>query len=66
MNTLEETPMASPPRHPDTDDDTGVGPDPGSRTGTSRWVYVFWIVGIALILLVVVLHLTGAIGPVHH
>jgi hypothetical protein len=66
MNTLEEMPMASPPHYPDTDEDTGVGPDRESTTGTSRWVYVFWIIGIALILLMVVLHLTGTIGPVHH
>lgn len=54
--------MASPPRYPQTDDDTGVGPDRESTTGTAPWVYVLVIVGIALILLMVVLHLTGTMG----
>lgn len=54
--------MASPPRYPDTDGDTGVGPDSESTTGTSRRVYALVIMGIALILLMVILHLTGAMG----
>ena len=66
MNTLEEMPMTTPPRYPDTGHDTDMGPDRGSTTSTSRWVYVYWIIGIALVLLLVALHLTGTIGPVHH
>ena len=63
---LEEIPMSSPPHYPDTDEGTGAGPEPGSTTGTSRWVYVFWLIGIGLIVLFVVLHLTGTMGPGHH
>jgi hypothetical protein len=66
MKSLEEMLMARPPRYPDTGDDTDVGPGPESTTERSHWVYVFWIVGIALILLLVVLHLTGTIGLGHH
>jgi len=57
--------MADLPTYPDTDD-TGVGSDRGSTTSTSRWVYVFWAVGIVLVLLFVILHLTGAVGPHGH
>lgn len=56
--------MSDLPPYPDIDDDTGVGADRGSTT--SRWVYVFWIVGIAVVVLFIVLHLTGTIGPEHH
>ncbi len=41
----------------DTDDD--AGPDHGSTAGTPRWVKVFGIVAIILVLLFVILHLTG-------
>jgi hypothetical protein len=58
--------MATPPRYPSTEDDAGTGPDPGSTTRTSLWVYAFWVIGIGLIVLFIVLHLTGAIGPGHH
>ena len=33
--------------------------DTGDDTSTPRWVYVFGIIGIALVLLFVILHLTG-------
>ncbi len=55
--------------YPDTDtvDDTGLGSDRGSPTGTPRWMSVFKIViVIALLLLIVVLHLTGILGPGLH
>lgn len=58
--------MANLPRYPNIDDDTGVGLDRGSTTRTSLWVYVFWAVGIGLVLLFIVLHLTGAVGPHGH
>ena len=47
--------MADPPRYPDSDgDDTGVGSDRGSTTVTPRWVRVFGIIVIVLVLLFVV------------
>jgi hypothetical protein len=56
--------MANPPLHPDTGDDSA---DRGSVTATPRWVPVLAIViVIALVLLVVVLHLTGVLGPGAH
>jgi len=59
--------MADPPRYPDTGDDTGVGPDGGSATSTPRWVSVLGIIiAIVLVLLFVVLHLTGTLGPGAH
>jgi hypothetical protein len=57
--------LADPPSYPDTGDDTGVRPDRGSATSTSRWVLVVGIV-IAVVLLLVVLHLTGVLGPGAH
>jgi hypothetical protein len=59
--------VADPPPYPDTGDDTGVGPDRGSATGTPRWVKVLGIsIAIVLVLLFVVLHLTGTRGPGAH
>ncbi|OLE65306.1 MAG: hypothetical protein AUG03_05375 [Acidobacteria bacterium 13_1_20CM_2_68_14] len=46
--------MANP--HPD------LGPDRGSPPGTPRWVKVFGIVGLVLVLLVVVMMATGVGG----
>ena len=45
-----------PPPYRDAGDDTCAGPH---RRGTPRWVYVFGIVAIVLVLLFVILHLTG-------
>lgn len=46
-----------------------VPPDPDSTgddtTSTPRWVYVFGIIGIVLVLLFVILHLTGGGLGVH-
>lgn len=39
--------------------DTDVGPDRGSTSSTPRWVKVFGIIVIVLVLLFVILHLTG-------
>jgi hypothetical protein len=59
--------VPDPPLYPDTGDDTGVEHDRGSPTGTPRWVSVLGIlIVIALILLFVVLHLTGTLGPGAH
>jgi hypothetical protein len=48
----------------DSNDDTGevtlMSPDSGSTTGAPRWVMVFGIVALALVLLFVILHLTGS------
>ena len=38
---------------------TQAGPDRGSPTGTPRWVKVFGIIALALVLLFIILHLTG-------
>ena len=49
-----------PPTTPgDADGDTRVGPDRGLPPGTPRWVKVFGIVAIVLVLLFVILHLAG-------
>jgi len=56
--------MADPPSDPDPGDDTGVGPDRGSASGTRRWVFVLGVViAVVLVLLLVLLHLTGVLGP---
>jgi hypothetical protein len=55
--------MADPPPYPgsngDIGDHTGVRPDRGSTTSTPRWVYVFGLIALVLVLLFVILHLTG-------
>ena len=59
--------MADPPPYPDAGDDTGVGPERGSASGTPRWVPVLGVViATVLALLLVVLHLTGVLGPGAH
>src|SRR3990170_1069743 len=61
--------MADPPPDPDSDldagDDIGVRPDRESTTGAPRWVKVFGIIGIVLVLLVVIMLFTGG-GPGGH
>jgi hypothetical protein len=57
--------LADPPSY--TGDDTDVGPDRRSATSRSRWVPVIGIViAVVLVLLVVVLHITGVLGPGAH
>jgi hypothetical protein len=55
--------MADPPRYPNTDNDTGVGPERGSATGTPRWVKVLGIIVAVLILLFVILIFAGGHDP---
>jgi hypothetical protein len=61
--------MPDPPHYPGTGDDsragTGASAGPGNQptAGRSRWRLVtVWVIGIALILLILVLHLTGTLG----
>ena len=50
-----------------TGDDTPVEPGRGSATGTPRWGTVLGIViAVGLVLLLLVLHLTGVLGPGGH
>lgn len=59
--------MTDPSPYPDHSGDAGAGPDHGSPAGASRWVSKAGIfVAIGLLLLIVVLHLTGVIGPGLH
>ena len=60
--------MAELPSHPGTDGDTGAGPArDAAPVGRPRWVPVAGIViAIALVLLIIVLHLTGTLGPGGH
>jgi hypothetical protein len=58
---------AVPQRPRDTADETGVTPGHRSATGTPRWVLVLGIVvAVGLALLLLVLHLTGVLGPGAH
>jgi hypothetical protein len=59
--------MADPPRHPGTEEDTGVRPDRGASRPAPRWAIVLGIIiAIALVVLMVVLHLAGTLGPGAH
>jgi hypothetical protein len=44
------------------DGDTGVTPDRGSTTRIPRWVKVFGLIAMLVILLVIILHLQHLIG----
>jgi hypothetical protein len=57
--TEEDTHMADPPPYPDS---SGDEPDRGSTTGTPRWVKVFGIIVIVLVLGFVILKF-GGVGP---
>ncbi len=62
----EEKQMAHPPPYPGSNDDSDVRPNRGSATSASRWAPAVIVIAIVLILLVVVLHLSGIIGPAAH
>jgi len=55
--------MTDPPPYPgskgDAGDDSRVRPDRGSPPSAPRWVKVFGIIVLVLVLLFVILHLTG-------
>ena len=51
--------------YPDTSDDTGVGPDRGSPPSTPRWVKVFGIIALVVVLLVAIMLISGH-GPGRH
>lgn len=54
--------MADVPQHPDTGD---AGAAPGNRPERTRawWVYALIAIVVALLALMIVLHLTGVVGP---
>lgn len=60
--------MADSPRYPDsntdTGDDAGVRPDRESTTATPRWVKVFGIIALVVVLLFIILRFTR--GPGGH
>ena len=66
--------MADPPSSPDTGHDARVAPDRGSTTypGTPRWVKVFGIIALGLVLLVAIVMAGGMLtgggdhGPGRH
>ncbi len=60
--------MAAKPRYPKPDTDDDAGNDTGGRSdpesvGTPWGTYAFVMIVIVAVLLIVVLHLTGTIGP---
>lgn len=61
--------MSDPSRYPGSNDnagdDTGGGPGRESTTGAPRWVKVFGIAGVVLVLLLVIM-LLGGHGPGMH
>lgn len=62
--------MADLPAHPGTDDESDTDTGPGRHAPASsrpRWVLVAGIIiAILLVLLLIALHLTGALGPGGH
>jgi hypothetical protein len=58
--------MTHPPRHPGTDGDGGPAPE-GRPGAASRWKVVLGVtIAIAVLVLIILLHLTGTIGPGSH
>jgi hypothetical protein len=57
--------MADPPRFPEPDDVAAVRPDREPTTGPPRWVKVFGLMGLVLVVLIVIMLLTGH-GPGRH
>jgi hypothetical protein len=61
--------MTDPPRYLDTgtSNDTGAQADGGPTGGRSHWsAAAVWIIATAVLLLMLVLHLTGVFGPGSH
>jgi hypothetical protein len=61
--------MTDPPSHPDTgiSDHTGTRPGGGPATRRSRRTAAMWVIAFTVLLvLMLVLHLTGAFGPGSH
>ncbi len=58
--------MAEPPSAPDSTDELGVGPDRESATSTPRWVKVFGVIALVLVVLLAILLLSGGHGPGRH
>jgi hypothetical protein len=62
--THRRSQMAELPEYPDGAGRPGEGRGP--RQAGSRRVYLLWIAGIALVVLMLVLHVTGVLGPGGH
>lgn len=60
--------MVDPSPYPDSNAGTGVGIDRESTTGAPRWVYVFGIIALVVVLAFVILMLVGggSHGPGRH
>jgi hypothetical protein len=60
--------MADLPPSPDSNGNTDVGPSHGSTPGIPRWVKVFGIVALVLVLLVIIMLFVsgGSHGPGRH
>jgi len=56
--------MADPPSNPDADDAVAVDREP--TTSTPRWVKVFGVIALVLLLLFVIALLAGGHGPGRH
>jgi hypothetical protein len=54
--------VAQLPRYPDGENDPGIERH-GGATKPSKKTYAFVIIGVALVLLMVILHLAGVVGP---
>lgn len=55
--------MADQPPYPETNPDPDAGPDRDPTTGAPRWVKVFGIIGLLVLLLGVILMVMGGHGP---
>jgi hypothetical protein len=55
--------MTDPPSYPGTDGNAGAEPAGPAATRPRRTVIVVWGVVIALLLVMLILHLTGTLGP---